>query len=75
MKKGRHRRYEEARALKQTNDALDDLFADNEDPCIECDALPGQDHKDWCLAEVNSKKEDTEDAQDAEDSTNVLFPT
>jgi|TARA_B100001741_G_scaffold205077_1_gene169485 hypothetical protein len=66
MKKGRHRRYEEARALKQTNDALDDLFADNEDPCIECDALPGQDHKDWCLAEINSKKEDT---------TNDFFPS
>ena len=69
MKKGRHRRYEEARALKQTNDALDDLFADNEDHCIECDALPGQDHKDWCLAEVNSKKEETED------TPNDLFPS
>ena len=26
MKKGRHRRFEEARALKRTNDNLDDLF-------------------------------------------------
>lgn len=49
MKKGRHRRYIEARALKHQNDALDDLFSDNEQPCEECDALPGQDHKSWCL--------------------------
>jgi hypothetical protein len=54
MKKGRHRRYEEARALKQSNDSLDDLFDDNEDPCPECDALPGQDHKDWCLVDGNT---------------------
>lgn len=49
MKKGRHRRYVEARELKHQNDALDDLFSENEDPCEECDALPGQDHKSWCL--------------------------
>ncbi|MEE2682374.1 MAG: hypothetical protein VYD77_00395 [Actinomycetota bacterium] len=52
MKKGRHRRYEEARALKQQNDQLDDLFTENEMPCAECEALPGQDHKDWCLAQT-----------------------
>ena len=40
MKKGRHRRYEEARALKQQNDQLDDLFEEDEGPCLECDALP-----------------------------------
>ena len=45
MKKGRHRRYEEARALKQQNDQLDDLFEEDEGPCLECDALPGQDCK------------------------------
>ena len=48
MKKGRHRRYEEARALKRTSDDLDDLFADNEQPCDECGVLPGHDHKSWC---------------------------
>ena len=32
MKKGRHRRYEEARALKQQNDRLDDLFEEDEGP-------------------------------------------
>lgn len=50
MKKGRHRRYVEARALKHQNDEFDSFFADNESPCDECDALPGQDHKSWCMA-------------------------
>ena len=54
MKKGRHRRYEEARALKQQNDQLDDLFEEDEVPCLECDALPGQDCKEWCLARTES---------------------
>jgi hypothetical protein len=49
VKKGRHRRYIEARALKHQNDALDDLFTDHEEPCEECEALPGQDHKSWCM--------------------------
>ena len=55
MKKGRHRRYEEARALKQQNDQLDDLFSENELPCDECDALPGQDHKEWCMAQTTTE--------------------
>lgn len=50
MKKGRHRRYVEARELKRTNDDLDQMFAENEEPCVECEALPGQDHKSWCMA-------------------------
>ena len=49
MKKGRHRRYVEARELKHTNDEFDEWFGDNEQPCEECEALPGQDHKFWCL--------------------------
>jgi hypothetical protein len=68
VKKGRHRRYEEARALKHTSDGLDGMFSDNEEPCPECEALPGQDHKSWCLnasASVSPSK-----ADDAED----LFP-
>lgn len=48
MKKGRHRRYEEARALKQTSDGFDELFEDDEEPCPECEALPGHDHRSWC---------------------------
>ena len=51
MKKGRHRRFEEARALKRTNDDLDELFGpEDAEPCVECGAIPGADHAGWCLA-------------------------
>lgn len=53
MKKGRHRRFEEARALKHTTDpAFEELLGGGrEEPCPECDALPGADHASWCLFE------------------------
>ena len=44
MKKGRHRRFEEARALKHTRD-------ERPKPCPECHAEPGDTHADWCLYE------------------------
>ncbi len=44
MKKGRHRRFEEARALKRTNEVV-------LEPCPECGAEPGHDHASWCLRE------------------------
>jgi hypothetical protein len=43
VKKGRHRRFEEARALKRLNEE----FAE---PCAECGAEPGADHASWCMA-------------------------
>ncbi len=43
MKKGRHRRFEEARALKRSNEPIIE-------PCAECGAVPGADHASWCLA-------------------------
>lgn len=43
MKKGRHRRFEEARALKR-------LTEEDVEPCAECGALPEADHASWCLA-------------------------
>ncbi|HEX5266931.1 MAG TPA: hypothetical protein VFW24_09160 [Acidimicrobiales bacterium] len=43
MKKGRHRRFEEARALKRSNEL-------DAEPCAECGAEPGRDHASWCLA-------------------------
>jgi hypothetical protein len=43
VKKGRHRRFEEARALKRTNDPI-------VEPCAECGAFPGAAHATWCLA-------------------------
>jgi len=50
MKKGKHRRYEEARALKQLGDDFDRFFEETEVLCPECEALPGEDHKFWCAA-------------------------
>lgn len=66
MKKGRHRRFEEARALKRANDNLDALL-DREDaePCIECDALPGHDHASWCRA---TEEEESSSASSSESS-------
>ena len=54
MKKGRHRRFEEARALKRTTEpSYDDLIDSRarERPCPECGADPGHDHAAWCLAD------------------------
>ena len=58
MKKGRHRRFEEARALKRTNEVTDE-------PCAECSAAPGADHASWCLAEEDEELEDAEEGVDA----------
>jgi len=54
VRKGRHRRFEEARALKRLNEP---------DPkeCAECGADPEDDHASWCLAPV----EDALDEQEA----------
>jgi hypothetical protein len=43
VKKGRHRRFEEARALKRSIEPV-------VEPCAECGAMPGADHASWCLA-------------------------
>lgn len=56
MKKGRHRRFEEARALKR-------LTETTEEPCAECGAAPEGDHASWCLAtEDDDLEEDQEQA-------------
>jgi len=49
MKKGRHRRFEEARLLKRSTEVV-------VEPCAECGAGPDEDHASWCLA--------TEDVED-----------
>ena len=55
MKKGRHRRFEEARALKRTNDNLDELLGGRDDePCPECGAIPGHDHSTWCMYDAET---------------------
>lgn len=44
MKKGRHRRFEEARALKRSIEV-------EVEPCPECGAEPGDEHASWCRYE------------------------
>ena len=44
MKKGRHRRFEEARSLKRS-------FGAEARSCPECGAEPDDVHASWCLAE------------------------
>jgi hypothetical protein len=65
VKKGRHRRFEEARALKRsTTDELDETILDDDgirtrsEPCPECDAPPGKPHASWCLHEDDKEDED-----------------
>ncbi len=55
MKKGRHRRFEEARSLKRSIEVV-------VEPCPECGAGPEEDHAAWCLYEA----EDLEAEEDAE---------
>ena len=55
MKKGRHRRFEEARALKRSIEGI-------VEPCPECGAGPDDDHASWCLFEEDDEDE-TEDGQ------------
>ena len=56
MKKGRHRRFEEARALKRSTEP-------RVEPCPECGAAPGAEHASWCLYE----EPDEEAGDDDED--------
>jgi hypothetical protein len=56
VKKGRHRRFEEARALKR-----DRSLEVETEPCPECGAEPGDEHASWCRAtEVDPYEEDAE---------------
>lgn len=61
MKKGRHRRFEEARALKRSDNLdLAAIFdpADAE-PCPECGADHGAAHASWCLFEADDDEHDS----------------
>lgn len=67
MKKGRHRRFEEARAFKFRTTEL------APEPCPECEADPEDDHAPWCLATEEDDFEDgpggrAEGAPSAEDA-------
>lgn len=65
MKKGRHRRFEEARALKQTNE--------NEgvslEPCAECGAEPEDEHASWCMATADLDEDETDAVVDFHSGT------
>ena len=54
MKKGRHRRFEEARALKRSREP-------RVEPCPECGAVPGDEHASWCLYEEADEADDDDD--------------
>ncbi len=56
MKKGRHRRFEEARALKRSNEVI-------VEGCAECGAAPGAEHASWCLA-MEDEEETGEEISD-----------
>jgi hypothetical protein len=55
VKKGRHRRYEEARGLKRSIEVVPE-------PCPECGADPEDDHASWCMYE----SEELDDAEELE---------
>jgi hypothetical protein len=50
VKKGRHRRFEEARSLKRS-------VATDQRRCPECGAEPEDEHASWCLAESDELEE------------------
>jgi hypothetical protein len=54
LKKGRHRRFEEARALKRSNEVI-------VEPCPECGAAPGGEHASWCLHEEDDDLTEVEE--------------
>ncbi len=59
MKKGRHRRFEEARALKRSTDS------NIGEACLECGAAADESCVSWCLARVL----DDEDEEYSDDQT------
>jgi len=56
VKKGRHRRFEEARALKERTSEM------SAEPCAECGAAPEAEHASWCLATEDDLEEEEVDA-------------
>ena len=59
MKKGRHRRFEEARAFK-----LRSTERASHEPCPECGAAPDAEHASWCLATEDEGDDDEAAWQD-----------
>jgi len=46
-----------SRALKRTNDNLDEILdARDAEPCPECGADPGHDHASWCMYDKEAEE-------------------
>jgi hypothetical protein len=56
VKKGRHRRFEEARSLKRSIEVT-------AEPCPECGAAPDDEHASWCLYEAEDEEEAAEEGE------------
>jgi hypothetical protein len=61
VKKGRHRRFEEARSLKRAIEVT-------VEPCPECGADPEEEHASWCLYE-SEELDDTEEVDQRDPSS------
>jgi hypothetical protein len=59
VKKGRHRRFQEARDLKRAVEIV-------AEPCPECGAEPGSEHAAWCLA-MEDEEYDGDEGDDEEE--------
>lgn len=56
VKKGRHRRFEEARNLKRAIEIV-------AEPCPECGAKPGEEHASWCMAMEDEEPDEEPEAE------------
>jgi hypothetical protein len=57
VKKGRHRRFEEARSLKRAVEVV-------AKPCPECGADPEDDHASWCMYEAELDEDESEEGEE-----------
>ncbi len=69
MKKGRHRRFEEARSLKRLS--VEKVKAER---CPECGAVAPGEHASWCLAEEYEMEEGEGVVASAESDTDGQAP-
>jgi hypothetical protein len=66
VKKGRHRRFEEARSLKRAIEVT-------VEPCPECGADPEDEHASWCLYE-SEELDELEEADELGASSSLSTP-
>ena len=66
MKKGRHRRFEEARSLKRAIEVT-------VEPCPECGADPEEEHASWCLYE-SEELDELEEVDELRPSSHFATP-